>query len=677
MINIADQDDDQPEQHNTNGFSVHKEDQKTIEQFEDFQRYSDKKAWDRAFKSLGTVLDTAKNSQWLVPLRDGFFVPTRQRVADCLMSLPAEGKAAYRLFYDAQAKQLWDQCQADEAAGKGDDLDKLRNVVDRYLITGVGDVAADRLGDALMEAGDYMAAARIYEQVLMARPDSELPAVRLQTKRAIALLRGGYSQAYKELAARIREKHAGELVKIAGKQMAVEDFLDSLEKSVKSSATQPTHPTTTPAIAEQYPPIALPTGDAAWQEVFLDSAINEQISAAGNNMGWGGQMTGLTNAAPAAVADQRRVYLNWYGIVWAVDIDTGKVAWWSEPFKALSENNKAQMLIQFMVDERRFAVVLAGDNLLTVAVRLDRLQNQEPFRLNCLEAATGKKKWSSETGSLSGWAFLGSPLVMGDTIYIMAHPRENQQLSLLAIQLAGGQLLWSRELGQPQLVNGWNGMPIYPVPSLKYDQGFIYVMTNNGATIAVEAATHSIAWSFSYEIPYEPPNEGGMMVINGMWVRAGGKAGMEAGAAFLHDGKLIFKGGGISAMYALDLAGPKLSFKRPVDDDQLLAAVDDTGLYLIGPYFSFIDSQTHVLKWAPPLPTDGQRVQPLRAGNDFLVFTGRGIYRIDPAQQRMEIFRGIDVDSLGGSLLHVGNKLITVSNRAVTAYVIAAQTSAR
>jgi hypothetical protein len=125
------------------------------------------------------------------------------------------------------------------------------------------------------------------------------------------------------------------------------------------------------------------------------------------------------------------------------------------------------------------------------------------------------------------------------------------------------------------------------------------------------------------------------------------------------------------------LAGPKLSFKRPVDDDQLLAAVDDSGFYLVGPYFSFIDPQTHVLKWAPPLPTDGQTLPALRAGNDFLVFTGRGIYRIDPARQRMELFRGIDGDSMGGSLLHVGNKLITVSNRAVTAYDIGAQTSAR
>src|SRR6266700_2863612 len=34
----------------TGGFSVKKEDAKIIEQFEDFERYRDKKAWEKAFK---------------------------------------------------------------------------------------------------------------------------------------------------------------------------------------------------------------------------------------------------------------------------------------------------------------------------------------------------------------------------------------------------------------------------------------------------------------------------------------------------------------------------------------------------------------------------------------------------------------------------------------------------
>jgi outer membrane protein assembly factor BamB len=671
---IASGDDDQPEQPKPGGFSVQKEDQKVIDNFDDFRRYAGKKAWDRAFKALGAVIDATKNSAALVPLKDGFWVPTRQRVADCLTSLAPEGKAAYRLFYDAQAKQAWDQCQADVTAGKGHELDHLRTIVDRYLITGVGDHAADRLGDALLEQGDFMAAARAYDLVLTARPDSDISTVRLQVKRATALLRGGYVQMYKELASQIREKHAGESVTVGGKPMAVEDFLASLEKHSKATS----QPSVRAAVAEKYPEIPFPSGNsAAWQQSFCDPSITEKITTLLNGNGWGQMMGGVTNSVPAVAADQKRVYLNWYGILWALDLQTGKIAWWSQPFKDLPD--KAQMMVQFGVDQRRFALALAGDNLLEVAVRLDRLQNQEPFRLRCVDPATGKEKWKSENGSMSRWAFLGAPLVVDDTIYALAHPRENQREALLAIKLSDGTLLWSSDLGTAQAPNGWNGMPTYSVPGLKYDQGFVYVMTNNGATLAVETATHSIAWSFSYEIPAPAPQENGWMFVNGMMVQqGGGGANMDAGAAFLHDGKLVFKSGANSSMYSIDPAGPNLAFKRPVDDDQLLCGVDDTGLYLVGGFFSFIDPQSRQLKWAPPLPTDGQTVlQPLRSGDDFLVFTSRGIYRIHPAEQKMDLFRGIDLDSVGGTLLHVGNKLISVSNHAVTAYDIGSQVSAR
>ena len=39
----------------TSGFSIKKEDQKLIEQFDDFERFKEKKAWDRAFKSIDAL----------------------------------------------------------------------------------------------------------------------------------------------------------------------------------------------------------------------------------------------------------------------------------------------------------------------------------------------------------------------------------------------------------------------------------------------------------------------------------------------------------------------------------------------------------------------------------------------------------------------------------------------
>jgi hypothetical protein len=139
---------------------------------------------------------------------------------------------------------------------------------------------------------------------------------------------------------------------------------------------------------------------------------------------------------------------------------------------------------------------------------------------------------------------------------------------------------------------------------------------------------------------------------------------------------LYFKDSDGSAIYALDLSGPKLLFRRPVDEDQLLAHVDDAGFCLVGPTFSLIDAKTRTLTWAPALPVTADAMKPVRAGDDYLVFTGRGIYQINPAKQTIEIFRGADLESVGGSLLRAGDKLIAVSNLSVTAYEVGRPTTA-
>src|SRR5690242_19583786 len=78
-------DSDEEQQKPTGGFSVKKEDQKVIEQLEDFDRYRDKKAWDRAFKALSGVVDSGQTNG-MAPTKDGFWIPTRQKILRSLVS---------------------------------------------------------------------------------------------------------------------------------------------------------------------------------------------------------------------------------------------------------------------------------------------------------------------------------------------------------------------------------------------------------------------------------------------------------------------------------------------------------------------------------------------------------------------------------------------------------------
>ena len=656
----------------TNGFSVKKEEQKVIEQFDDFDRFREKKAWDRAFTSLNKLFETGDTGA-LSPTKDGFWIPTRQKLLRTLLALPPEGREAYHLFYDAQARQQFEQAVAHETAGDADSVAALKKVVDRYFISSMGDQAADHLGDALFETGDYAGAAWAWEQILVSYPESNLPPLRLKMKLATALARSGRMEQFRKLAASIREKHPGEVVKIAGKNVPIDEQLTLLAQPTTQPASQPASKPTTDVsseLASNDSPIQLPaTPEPLWQMQFLDSGLQDKIFQQVNQNGWGQQMGSMARAVPTAVTDGKRVYLNWYGILWAVDLQTGKMIWWSDHFKKLAE--KFNEMIQWQVDANRFTLTMAGDSMLAVTLNLDKLNNQEPFRLMSIDPATGKKKWSTDSGAMQNWAFIGSPLVVDSTIYITAHPKDNQEIHVIAITL-DGKMLWESKLGQPQIGNNWRGLPIYPLPVLKYAAGTLYVMSNNGAVIAFDTISKSIDWAFSYDLPAGQDNSqqrffGGYQV----------DAVEPLGRAWLRDGILYFKDRAARMMYAVDLSGPTVLWKRPVDADTAIVGMDDRNFYLLSlgqenTFLLAVDAESGAPLKASKLPDGNDSIGALRAGADYLIFLSRGIYSINTADADVtkdtKIFRGFDTDALGGQLLRAGDTLISVSNLSVTAY---------
>lgn len=667
--------DEADAQNPNKGFSVKKEDQKVIEQLEDFDRYRDKKAWDRAFKALDGVVSSSQ-ANGMAPMKDGFWIPTRQKVLCSLVSLPPDGKEAYRLFNDAKAKQALDQALAHEAAGEKETLPDLKKAVEQFFVTGVGDKLADHLGDALFEAGDYTSAARAWEQILKFYPETSLSPLRLQVKRATALARAGRWEQFKQASAAIAEKYAGQTVKIAGKDLPVEQHLKSLTtKPATQPATQGTvaHPADSTQAA-----VALPAADhPQWQFVYVYPELKDKMYAGLNQNGWGMQFGHMADAVAAVATDGKRVFLNWYGLVWALDAETGKLLWWTDHFKKIAE--KINELAQWQVDERRFSITVATDSqgnesLLVVATNVDKINNQEPFRLISYDPATGKKKWSSDTGPLNNWAFIGEPLITdAGTICITAHPKSNQEIHLLMLSL-DGKLQWETLLGQPVVGNNWRGMPMYPLPMLQSSAGIIYVMTGNGAVLAVDAVGHSIEWAFSYERPM-----GSMEMMQRMgW---GGYNMVQPteprGASWLADGVLYFKDRGGKKVYALDLAGPSLKWSRAVGADTTVVGHDEQHFYLLSSgqdntSLSTVQWEGMKMVKSSKLPDATDGIRPIGAAGNYLVFLSRGIFAVNANEPDVtkdtRAFRGADRDSLGGALIRVGDKLVSVSNLAVTAY---------
>src|SRR5262249_48703508 len=136
------------------------------EAFDDFERFGRRGAWERALKALYTIPEP--QAQRFIDGENGFIVPVGRKRRVTLSTLPPEGQAAYRLFYDAEAQKLFEEAEG------SDELKNLERIFSAYFITSVGDNAADRLGDVYFEMGRFDRAADCWLAVLRERPDTDL-----------------------------------------------------------------------------------------------------------------------------------------------------------------------------------------------------------------------------------------------------------------------------------------------------------------------------------------------------------------------------------------------------------------------------------------------------------------------------------------------------------------------
>lgn len=151
------------------------------EALDDFERFSRRNAWERALKALYTI--SQDQSQRFIDGEKGFIIPVARKRRLVLSALPSAGQAAYRLFYDSDARKLFD-----EAKGPTE-LATLERIYSAYFSTSIGDNAADRLGDLYFELGRFDRAADCWLDVLRGRTDTDLSPALLAVKAARRFIR--------------------------------------------------------------------------------------------------------------------------------------------------------------------------------------------------------------------------------------------------------------------------------------------------------------------------------------------------------------------------------------------------------------------------------------------------------------------------------------------------------
>ncbi len=155
----------------------------------DFDRHAQRGDFQKAFRVLENL--PLEKRVGMLPAGNGFMSPARVRFWRLLVEMNAEGRAAFRLFYEPKAKQLAERMKTELAADRTKALATASEIYEQYFITSYGDDAAEILGDASFEKGDFVEAASRWRSIIDYHAETNLSLPKVMAKCAAAYVGAG------------------------------------------------------------------------------------------------------------------------------------------------------------------------------------------------------------------------------------------------------------------------------------------------------------------------------------------------------------------------------------------------------------------------------------------------------------------------------------------------------
>lgn len=622
------------------------------EAFDDFERFARRGAWERATKALYAIPEAQAGR--FVDGADGFIIPVARKRREVLAGLPPEGRAAYRLFYDADAKKLFEEAEGPTERAT------LERIFSAYFFTTVGDRAADRLGDLYYEQGRFDRAADCWLAVLRERADGDLSPALMSVKAALALARAGRRSEIEAIRRDLADRYADEVVAIGGRKAKAAEHLQAALVAPKATAA---------AISGGGPPPELADAtSSAWRLRFADSVTAGMTDP--ETTQWESNV--LSGAVPPVAIEGNTLYANYLGYILALDLSNGKLLWRSGSFHNVeipAMQNQARML-----DPSRFAILAAPGFVWTVGRDLADPNSMAPFRIICRRAEAGEVAWRS--ADMTEYADLepaGPPILGRGTMFLAAKTSsmnrqqgESKQF-VLAIRPHDGKLLWKAEIGtfrQNQMSYYYGMSETSPQPRLIYRAGSVYLDTHAGVLARLDAESGELDWGYGY--PTEPAQGSSRFFFS----RMQSQEPTPSGGVPVQDGDaIVIKGAKAGQICAIDPDRMKALWARPIARSARLLGVDDRAVYLGGPELGALDRQTKALRWSTRLPGGSDDGRLLVRPDGLWQLTPRGVFELDPGSGRVRrVFRGDDEGASGGDLHLTDRWLLAISNRTITAY---------
>ncbi len=208
------------------------------------------------------------------------------------------------------------------------------------------------------------------------------------------------------------------------------------------------------------------------------------------------------------------------------------------------------------------------------------------------------REWPSgiEDDPLEGAFFLGPPLPLGDTLYVLAElggKQNNGSLVLVALDPHAEQeqsVLWVQTLGVAEQNLLQNPMRRSGGFTPSFSEGVLVCPTGNGAIVGFDLMSRSLLWGYSYPQTQYRGNQnirvlrGRNILINGMPPQTA-ENGWADNSVTIVDGKVICGPQDSNQLHCIDLLSGKPAWGEKAierDDDRFVAGVVDGTMLLVG-----------------------------------------------------------------------------------------------
>ena len=552
----------------------------------------------------------------------GLKAAARQLIA----GLPAAGREMYKLLHTATARR-----QLDAALVSGNSAE-LAQLVRRYFLTAPGYEAAIVLAQMELDRGHPLTAAHLYEQLLADPAAAAEFEPQLSLLTAVSWQTAGRAASAAAVLRALAEKHAGAEVELAGRTLRLPkvsatnaDLLAWLDANV--GRTEASDAASADWLTLRGDPSrntqhrgGAPHLSARWQSRVVNDPRFERFLTARRQLA--DQQGIVSIAAARPIATGNVVLMRTPQNVVALDWQTGKRIWETrEEDSSIREQYLAEFMSESNGDD--FAVMShpleqrVWDDTLTMSLSSDgqrafalsgmsllEREQQSAWgvgpgfggsfdftaaptnRLTAYELATeGKLAWeidgANASGDLSGVFFLGAPLAIDGSSYVLAEIRS--AIYLLALESKTGKLEWRQQLAGLEQGISLDPQRRQSAATPSYSAGILVCPTTAGIVVAVDVVRREFAWVYRYSRQadsfanvrqgWQGRADVALPRANNRWLD---------GSAVIADGKVLVTPPESAELHCLDLASGKQLWKKPREKSLFLACVDQGNVLLVG-----------------------------------------------------------------------------------------------